>query len=526
MREAARSVLYVRLPVWKIWPGGLVYIADFIHKQRPAVRQEILDLAVIPPHERKSALAGRLAALQPDVVAFSWRNMQTFGPHPENDALDVVMNYDHSPSPWRRLKAAWQAVGIIADYAGQRLRNFAYLKLVRRLQPRARIVVGGTAVSIFGKYVAEKCPPDTVVVVGEGEQAMLSIVDGCAEPAGHHYYKDADGRVHHRAAEENFDLTQLTAVDFPYVASIFPAFGDYVDGTQAIGVHTKRGCPFQCHFCLYNKIEGAHQRYRDPVEVAKEVDMLNRQYGVQHIWFTDAQFCSTRRSMAHVEAILDEMLARRVKMRWTGYLRLNYLTPDIARKMIASGLESIDLSFTGSQDMIDSLTLGYELDQQMAAFRHFAAAGMTDQQVKLYLPLNAPGETPATLRATFARIRELYELFGRDKVLPFIFFVGVQPNTPIERKLIETGYLPRDYDPLTLWPFTIKKLLYNPGSLGRLIGRAYLRALEYSSKHDDGGGEYVGRATLEILEAELERHAPPSRRRRFSLMPQPTREQA
>lgn len=507
MSQQIRSVLYVRLPVWKIWPGGMVYVADYIHKQRPDIRQEILDLAVVSPSRRKAVLTERIAALKPDVVAFSWHNMQTFGPHPENDALDVVMNYDHSPNLLRRIKAAWQAVGIIADYAGQRLRNFGYLKLVRKLVPAARLVVGGTAVSIFGKYVAAKCPTDTVVVVGEGEQAMLSIVDGFAAPAGHHYYKDAEGRVHHRPAEENFDLGQLTAVDFPYIASIFPAFSEYVGPEGTIGVHTKRGCPFQCHFCLYNKIEGAQQRYRDPVEVAKEVEALNKTYGVKHIWFTDAQFCSTRRSMAHVEAILDEMLARRVQVRWTGYLRLNYLTPDAARKMVASGLESIDLSFTGSQDMIDSLTLGYELEQQMTAFHMFkdaVTATGSDLKVKLYLPLNAPGESPATLRATMARIEELYAMFGRDKVLPFIFFVGIQPNTPIEQKLIAAGYLPKGYDPLTLWPFTIKKLLYNPGRLGRMIGRAYLQALEYSSKLDDTTGEYVGRATLEILERELD----------------------
>lgn len=528
MSSRVNSVLYVRLPVWKIWPGGAVYLADYIHKQRPGVRQEILDLAVIPPAQRQAALVERIRALKPDVVAFSWRNMQTFGPHPENDALDVVMNFDHSPNLWKRLKSAWQAVGIIADYAGQRLRNFGYLRLVRRLQPQARLVVGGTAVSIFGKYVAERCPPDTVVVVGEGEDAMLSIVDGFASPAGHHYYKDGSGQVHHHPAEENFDLGQLTAVDFPYIESIFPAFRDYVGPESSIGVHTKRGCPFQCHFCLYNKIEGAQQRYRDPAEVAKEVETLNKQYGVKHIWFTDAQFCSTRRSMTHAEAILDEMLARRVDVRWTGYLRLNYLTPDIARKMLDSGLESLDLSFTGSQDMIDSLTLGYELEQQMGAFRHFKAA-MTgkhaDLKVKLYLPLNAPGESPDTLRATMSRIDELYELFGRDKVLPFIFFVGVQPNTPIEKKLIDAGYLPRHYDPLTLNPFIIKKLLYNPEPLGSLIGRAYLRALEYSSKMDDTTGEYVGRATMEILERELPGTAtPPRRRRLFWILPVSARE--
>lgn len=497
----ARTVLYVRMPVWKIWPGGIVYLADFIHKQRPQVRQEILDLAVIPRAERARALRRRIANLQPDIVAFSWRNMQTFGPHPENDALDVVMNFDHSPSLWRRARAAWDAIGIIWDYAASRLRNFGYVRLARRLLPEARIVVGGTAVSIFGRYVAEKCPPDTIVGVGEGEELMLSVVDGATELAGNHFYKDAEGRVTHRPAVENFDLARLTAVDFTYIESIFPAFRSYLG--EAIGVQTKRGCPFQCHFCLYNKIEGGQQRYRDPAEIAKEVDTLEKVYGVKRIWFTDAQFCSTRRSMKHVEQILDEMAARSTKVRWTGYLRLNYLTPAVAKKMLDTGLESIDLSFTGTQDIVDSLTLGYDLEQQMEAFRMFREAGFTDQKVKLYMPLNAPGETEDTLHATMARIRELYEMFGRDNVLPFIFFIGIQPGTPIEHKLISQGYLKRGYDPLTLNPFMIKKLLYNPEPLGSLIGRAYLEALDAHAGRSAADADYIGRAAMENLEREL-----------------------
>lgn len=525
MAAQARTILYVRFPVWKIWPGGIAYLADYIHKQRPEVRQEILDLALVPPGKRRTVLATRLRELQPDVVAFSWRNMQTFGPHPENDALDVVMNFDHSPSLWRRVRAAWQAVGIIWEYAAARLRNFAYLRLARRLLPGARLVVGGTAVSIFAKYIARKCPADTVVVVGEGEPAMLSIVDGFASPAGHYYYKDRAGAVRHVPAAEDFDLRELTAIDFRYLESIFPGFWEYMGPDATIGVHTKRGCPFQCHFCLYNKIEGGQQRLRDPIEVAKEVETLDKIYGVKNIWFTDAQFCSTQRSTRHVEAILDEMLARGTQVRWTGYLRLNHLTPRIAEKMIASGLASVDLSFTGTQEIVDSLTLGYDLEQQMEAFRMFRDAerrhdprGRHPLKIKLYMPLNAPGESPATLRATAARIRELYDMFGRNNVLPFIFFIGVQPNTPIERKLIDAGYLPAGYAPLTLNPFTIKKLLYNPRPLGRLIGRAYLAALETSSKLDDAAGEYVGRATMENLERALDR-APASASRRTLLRP-------
>lgn len=503
--SSASSILYVRLPCWKIYPGGVIYVADYIHKRRPDTRQHLLDLALVAPSERKRVLKEHLSRMQPDVVAFSWRNMQSFGPHPEDDALSVVMNFDHSPSWLRRIRAARGAFSIIRDYTLSRLRNFGYMKLVRKMLPASRIVVGGTAVSIFGKYVAEKCPPDTVIVIGEGEDTMLSIIDGFTAPVGEYFYKDRGGNVEHRERTETFDLSQLTAVDFPYVETIFPDFGSYL--TDDIGVHTKRGCPLQCHFCLYNKIEGAEQRYRNPVEIAKEVETLNKRYGVKKIWFTDAQFCSTKRSTEHVDHILDELLARKLDINWSGYLRLNHLTPEIARKMLATGMGSLDLSFTGSQEIIDKLTLGYKLEQQMSAFRVFRENGYTNQKIKLYMPLNAPGETVETLRMTIAKIRELYDMFGRDNVLPFIFFIGIQPNTPVERLLIGQGYLKPDYNPLTLDPFLIKKLLYNPQPLGRLIGRAYLEAIESS----DPNSEYIGRATMDIVERELSLIAPPAK---------------
>lgn len=497
MPDTVKSVLYVRLPCWKIYPGGVIYVTDYIHKKRPDIHQHLLDLALIAPSERKRILKDKLSTMRPDVVAFSWRNMQSFGPHPEDDALGVVMNFDHSPKLYRRLKAAKDSLSIIYDYLASRIRNFGYMKLVRKMLPATRVVVGGTAVSIFGKYVAEKCPPDTVIVIGEGEDAMLSIVDGFTQPTGEYFYKNHSGQIEHRKRAETFDLRQLTAVDFAYVESIFPDFHQYIG--DDIGVHTKRGCPLQCHFCLYNKIEGATQRYRDPLEIVNEIEALNTRYGVKHIWFTDAQFCSTKRSTEHVEHILDELLARKIEINWSGYLRLNHLTPGIAQKMLATGMGSLDLSFTGSQEIIDKLTLGYSLEQQMGAFRMFKENGHTDQKIKLYMPLNAPGETVQTLIKTCEKIKELYEMFGRDNVLPFIFFIGVQPGTPVEHLLIGQGYLKPDYNPLTFNPFLIKKLLYNPQPLGRLIGRAYLEAIDTS----DPNSEYIGRATMDIIEREL-----------------------
>lgn len=495
--DQVKSVLYVRLPCWKIYPGGVIYVADYIHKKRPAIRQVIIDLALVPAKQRKQVLKLQIQQLKPDIVAFSWRNMQSFGPHPEDDALDVVMNYDYSPNPWRKLKAAFNAIKILFDYSYSRFSNFVFMKMARQLLPDAKIVVGGTAVSIFGKYVAEKCPLNSTVIVGEGEPAMLAIIDDEETIAGECFHKDKNGKIQFNKRKDNFDLSTLSAVDFKYIEGIFPAIREYMN--DYVGVHTKRGCPYQCHFCLYNKIEGNFQRYRKPVEIVNEIEALQKNYGVSKIWFTDAQFCSTRRSTHHVEQVLDEVLKRKLKIQWTGYIRLNYLTPELANKMLKSGLASLDLSFTGSQEMINSLTLGYSLEQQMQAFKMFKDAGDSQLKVKLYMPLNAPGETPQTLLKTIESIKQLYHMFGRDNVLPFIFFIGIQPGTPVERLLLEQGYLKKGYDPLTVNPFTIKKLLYNPAPLGPVIARSYLKAVEELGENND----YIGRLTMDNLEQIL-----------------------
>lgn len=497
MNNKVKTVLYVRFPCWKIYPGGVLYVIDYIHKQRPDIEQKLLDLALVPPAQRRQVLKACIQAMQPDVVAFSWRNMQSFGPHPEDDALDVVMQYDYSPSLWRRLKAAVDAVSIIYEYTASRFRNFAYMKLARKLLPESKIVVGGTAVSVFGKYVVKHCPVNTVVTVGEGEPTMLSIVNDESPIVGECYSKDTNGRISYLNKTENFDLKTLTAVNFKYIESVFPEIRQYTD--DYIGVHTKRGCPYQCHFCLYNQIEGHEQRYRDPIEIVDEIEALNRRYGVKKIWFTDAQFCSTRRSTHHVEDILDEIIRRQLKIEWTGYIRLNYMTDVLAKKMLDSGLASLDLSFTGTQEVIDSLTLGYKLEQQMRAFQMFKDAGYTNQKVKLYMPLNAPGETAYTLQKTINKIKDLYQMFGRENVLPFIFFIGIQPGTPVEKMLIKQGYLKKNYNPLTFNPFVIKRLLYNPKPLGSIIARSYLQAAAALDKDS----EYIGRATMDLIEREL-----------------------
>ena len=57
-----------------------------------------------------------------------------------------------------------------------------------------------------------------------------------------------------------------------------------------------------------------------------------------------------------------------------------------------------------------------------------------------------------------------------------MFFLGVQPNTDLEQRLLSDGYLSAGYNPLSLTPWNIKKLLYNPAPLNKIIAKACLTA--------------------------------------------------
>jgi radical SAM superfamily enzyme YgiQ (UPF0313 family) len=466
------SILYIFLPCKKVYPIGVTYLADFIHRRKPEVRQRILDLSLFPESQRTQAIRDVALDFKPDLVCFSWRDIQIFSPHEGDASLEHAFNFYFASNPIKRVAASFAGLKQLYRYYSHIRANLSYPWLIRKEFPKSQIMIGGGAFTAFADQLIEKLPEGTIGILGEGEDAILKVVNG--ESLEHERYIIREGNQTRKGQQGSPALLDALTVDLPYLTSIFPQHASYMD--ESIGVQTKRGCPYDCAFCLYPYIEGKRVRYRPPEMVVKDISQHYHQWGARRFWFTDAQFITGKEAYPQCTEILERILSEKLEIEWSGYIRTSLITPELAKLMVRSGVGDLEVAITsGSQEVLNNLHMGFKLERLYDGCRYLAEAGFKGKVILNY-SLNSPKETEDSLLQSVESYKKVAAILGEERVFPLMFFLGIQPNTDLEHRLLEEGYLSAGYNPLMLTPTSIRKLLYNPAPLNKLIAKACLTA--------------------------------------------------
>ena len=493
-----KRVLFVWLPVSPIFPVGIGYLVTWLHRHHPEIAISVLDLTQVPEGEVKEALRKKIVSFEPDLLAFSWRDVQIFAPHEGDNSLRRAFEFYYSPNPLIRARAAVDGLRMVWRYRNEFNKKLRLIKEGIRLAPSARVMVGGGAFSVFAEQIIKLLPEGVIGVVGEGEDALVKVVEGRPIDDDRVIYRSGGKTV--RGKKDGAVEIRRAPFDLPYLESVFEGHQFY--HRTMVGIQTKRGCPYGCSFCLYTYIEGKRVHYRDPEDVVGEMRQYYERWGIRNFWFADAQFIPGVKAVPEAMDLLKAIRDSGMKVTWSGYIRTSLISPEMARLMVESGMGDLEVSVTsGSQEILDSLRMGFRLDQLVEGCRNLMNAGYRGNIILNY-SLNAPGETEETLRESIRSYDTLCSIFGEDRVYPMVFFLAVQPHTGFEKRLIREGYLDEDYNPITLNPVTIRKLLYNPGHLGKMIARACLLAWDEEPMK-------IGRAVMRELTAILGRPQPP-----------------
>lgn len=496
------KILYVRLPCNPIFPIGVVYLADWIHKLFPAVEQRLFDLGTVPPLEFSHALDRAIDDFQPTLLVFSWRDIQIYAPvggrggNPLQHAFEVY----YAKNPLIRLRGALGGLKVSAVYYSELWRNRGLIQRgidrAKRYNSQVQTVVGGGAVSVFYEQMQTLLPKGTIISVGEGETLLEKLLRG-QDIAGERCYVVGKTQPRDRLIHEWPTSIEKSACNYDYIQRIWPEFAYYLqDNDFYIGVQTKRGCPHNCCYCIYTVVEGKQVRINPANEVVEEMRQLY-DLGIRNFWFTDAQFIPARKFIPDAIELLQKILdSGMTDIHWAAYIRADNLTPELCELMVKTGMNYFEIGITsGSQELVRKMRMGYNLRTVLQNCRDLKAVGFNDL-VSVNYSFNVIDETFETIRQTVAYHRELEKIFGVEKVEPAIFFIGLQPHTHLEEYAFDKNIVKPSYNPMSLMPWTAKKLLWNPEPLGSFFGEICLQAWRQNPND-------FGREVMKILEERL-----------------------
>ncbi|MBI2829861.1 MAG: B12-binding domain-containing radical SAM protein [Chloroflexi bacterium] len=239
-----------------------------------------------------------------------------------------------------------------------------------------------------------------VVVLGEGEQAMLEIATAYEQGGDFSsipgiVYRKGNGEVLKTASRQ---LTQhLDAIPFP-ARHLLPN-KDYIDfyrrrfGNATTSIITTRGCPFSCEFCS-NAVFSSSYRERSAQNVVDEVEQA-LSLGYDRIHFADDVFTLRR---GRVLEVCQEVKARGLKFTWECLGRVDSVDPELASAMKDAGCDRIFFGIESGNNSILKL-----MDKKITvekARQAVAAAHNAGIRVGAFFILCYPGETPDTVLNT------------------------------------------------------------------------------------------------------------------------------
>lgn len=362
-------------------PLGLAYLAAAL--ENAGVTVKILDY-VVYPYSRK-ALEASINAFSPDMIGVTC----------------VTMTYENAAAIVRDIK-----------HTGELL-----------------TVMGGPHVSMCPHETMAALPELDIVVLGEGDDTIVRLAEEVQR--GRRWnrvpgivYRDGDSIV-----DTPYNAYAVDVNELPMPARHLLPLGRYKALNMPVSITTSRGCPFKCIFCVGRKMVGAKVRYRDPVKVVDELNVL-KQMNFGQVNIADDLFTSNRR---HCMGVCDEIMRRKLSLKWSSFARVDLVTPEILKKMKEAGCVAVSFGVeTANPGILKTIKKGITIDQVLSAI-----AACTDAGVYPHVSfiLGLPGETPKTLEETQAfgeRLKAMGASYGYHLLAPF-------PGTEIRERAEELG---------------------------------------------------------------------------------------
>lgn len=341
-------------------------------------------------------------------------------------------------------------VGISAMTGYQVKHGLRIASMVRKANPDALIVWGGIHPSLLPEQTVGHSLVD-VVVIGEGEQTFLEVVDavfsgrdiagipGTCVPS-------ASGGVTVAARRPFLELD-----DLPLPAYDLVDMSDYAGIEHQFDYQSSRGCPFKCGFCYNTVFCGRRWRKKPAAKVVKELIYLHDKYKVAVFGLVDDEFFI---DLKRTEAIFDGILESGSSFRIVASCRLDTIrqfSATLIDKMKQAGVTQMFFGAeSGSPKILEMIQKGISVEDMIEGARVVAEAGI---RPILSFMSGFPGETSEDFDKTIDIIPRLWAthpLITVNGIFPF----NPYPGTVLYQSALELGLkAPQSLDQWGEWNF-------------------------------------------------------------------------
>jgi anaerobic magnesium-protoporphyrin IX monomethyl ester cyclase len=404
----------------------------------------MLDILFVNPGEKSRFFE----SMPPLGLAYMAANLKKHGYTVKIVDLEVE---DDGLRPWLE-KYEPRSIGI-SGTTHTRFESFRIAKEIKDFNSEINTIYGGVHASFTDIETLQNIPAIDYVVRGEGEYAIVELLDALKEKKepdkirGLSYRHQGEIKRNPVAGRiERLDALPIPSYDLLNMNK-YKLNMEFIE-KPGISYVSSRGCRARCSFCSASRMFEHRVTMHSAQRIVDDIELLFDRYGYEGIKFFDSTLTMNR---SHVDALCREILERKMCFPWECEIRVGTVDQDMLEQMMAAGCYYVNFGIeSASQKVLKYMRKGFTVEQAQELLDWCAAIGL---KTKVFFSFGHIKETMDDVEKTF---RFIDENTGKITTVASGAGVRIYPGTYLEEYARENDYLPSDFK----WcdPFDDKRL--------------------------------------------------------------------
>lgn len=343
-------------------------------------------------------------------------------------------------------------IGFGCLFSGNFQDALRYSEVCKSNHPGIPIVAGGIHFTIYAEKILQHCPSIDWIILGEGEQTLVRLVNRLK--SGARNFEQIDGIAYRDAGRvvvspKTGYITDIDQIPFP-AYDLLDLEAYHVDTShwhnpKALPIRTSiplissRSCPHHCSFCSMYRVMGPKWRARSAKNFVDEIDYLYHTYEYRHFSFMDDNLTlSKRRTLEICRTIIERKLD--IQFETPNGLSLRSLDEEVLEQLVAAGMVRTYLAIESGSDYIRNQVMKKKVSLEQIRKVVQWTKKYPELFVNAFFIIGMPEETAETLEETFNLIREIdVDKIHIHNIVPF-------PSTGVYQQAVRDNLLV-DLDP-------------------------------------------------------------------------------